>query len=133
MIEGRCICGGVRFAVDTPFEYAGYCHCFRCRLATGSAFASFAGVRRGAVRITEGGQSISLYRRSIDVETHFCRTCGSVVFHIVRDGEYCHVQMGTLIGDAGILPQWHIYAASKADWHQIGDSLPRFAGLPERM
>jgi hypothetical protein len=133
MIEGRCLCGDVRFEVHAPLEYAGYCHCFRCRLATGSAFATFAGVRRDALRVTDGEQSISIYRRSVGAVTHFCRTCGSVVFHVVRDGEYGHVQMGTLIGDVGISPQWHICAASKAGWHQIGDSLPQFAGLPETM
>ena len=46
MIQGGCLCGGVRFEIDRavgPFEL---CHCRRCRKASGSAFMAGIGVRR---------------------------------------------------------------------------------------
>ena len=44
MLVGKCLCGTVRYVVEGPFGYAGYCHCSRCRAASGSAFSAFAGV-----------------------------------------------------------------------------------------
>ena len=42
MLAGKCSCGVVRYAVEGPFLYAGYCHCSRCRARTGPAFSAFA-------------------------------------------------------------------------------------------
>ena len=38
--------------------------------------------------------------------------------------------MGTLVGDPGIRPMFHIFTGSKAPWHEITDSLPQYAELP---
>src|SRR3954468_15396857 len=35
--------------------------------------------------------------RSLQTSRRFCRSCGSMLFYIVRDGQYAHVQMGTMI------------------------------------
>jgi hypothetical protein len=48
----------------------------------------------------------------------------------VRDGQFFHVTMGTLVDDPGIRPMLHIFVASKAPWHEITDSLPQYAELP---
>lgn len=129
MIRGRCLCGTVQFAVTSPFEYAGYCHCGRCRASSGSAFSATAGVRTEHVKVTSGEDSIASYLRNTDVTSHFCRSCGSVLFLRVRDGRYAHVQMGTLLDDPVIRPQYHMHVASKAPWHEINGTLPAFAEL----
>ncbi|HEY0503404.1 MAG TPA: GFA family protein [Lysobacter sp.] len=129
MIVGHCLCGAVQYAVAAPFEYAGYCHCSRCRAASGSAFAAFAGVGYEHLRITAGVDAMATYRRNADVTTHLCRHCGSVLYLLVRAARYAHIQMGTLQGDPGIRPQFHMYVDSRAPWHEITDDLPRFAAL----
>ena len=53
MIQGSCLCGGVKFEITRavgPFEL---CHCSRCRKASGSAFAAGLGVLREDFRTTE--------------------------------------------------------------------------------
>ena len=129
MIGGRCLCGAVRFQVTSAFEYAGYCHCSRCRASSGAAFSASAGVRSEHVRITAGESEIGSYLRNADVTSHFCRCCGSVLFLLVRDAQYAHIQMGALDTDPGIRPQYHMHVASKASWYQINDTLPQFADL----
>src|SRR5262245_3063014 len=124
MIKGRCLCGAVQFSVTAPFEYSAYCHCSRCRQSTGSAFASSAGVRRDKVHIDSGEDSMTTYRRNHDTVSHFCKQCGSVLFLIVRNEEYAHVQMGTLLDDPQIRPRAHVQVGSMAPWHTITDSLP---------
>lgn len=132
MIKGRCLCGAVKFSVTAPFEYSAYCHCSRCRMATGSAFVSSAGVRVGNLKIDAGAESIKTHHRGPDATSHFCKVCGSPLYLIVRNGEYAHVQMGTLIDDPGIRPMFHMYVGSKAAWHSIADTLPQFPELPPR-
>ena len=132
MINGQCLCGSVQYSVRGPFEYAGYCHCRRCRLVSGSAFSAFAAARTEYVSIDKGRECVSVYERNADNFSHFCHQCGSVLYAVVRNGEYAHVQMGTLSDDPGIRPQCHIFVGSKAPWHQIADDLPQYVGLPEQ-
>jgi hypothetical protein len=101
-------------------------------MASGSAFVSSAGVRKESVRIDQGVEAISVHERGPDVASHFCKHCGSVLFLVVRNGEYAHVQMGTLVDEPGIRPMFHMHVASKASWHDITDTLPQFAEMPPR-
>ena len=132
MLRGRCLCGVVQFTVTAPFEYSAYCHCARCRMASGSAFVSSAGVRRERLRIDHGVEAMTVYARGPDATSHFCKHCGSVLFLIVRNGDYAHIQMGTLVDDPKIRPMFHMHVASKAPWHEITDALPQFAEMPPR-
>ncbi|WP_414708669.1 GFA family protein [Ramlibacter sp.] len=43
-LEGGCLCATVRYRIRAPFGRAFYCHCSRCRKASGSAFAANAAV-----------------------------------------------------------------------------------------
>ena len=54
----------------------------------------------------------------------FCKLCGSSLFALVRDGQFLHVKMGTLVDDPGIRPMFHIFVGSKAPWHEITDCAP---------
>ena len=47
------------------------------------------------------------------------------LFSVVRDGEYVHVAMGSLVDDPSIRPAEHIYVGSKAPWFEITDDLPQ--------
>ena len=53
----------------------------------------------------------------------------------MRDGQYVHVAMGSLIDPPSIRPDHHIFVGSKAPWYEITDDLPQFqeyAGLVPR-
>ncbi len=57
-----------------------------------------------------------------------CAICGSLLFSQVRDGQYAHVTMGTLIEAPAIRPSEHIFVGSKAAWDVIADGLPQYEG-----
>lgn len=40
VLKASCLCGAVRFEIAPPFSGFRYCHCSRCRKATGSAHAA---------------------------------------------------------------------------------------------
>jgi len=130
MFVGKCLCGAVRYAVEGPFLYAGYCHCSGCRARTGSAFSAFAGIERDKLRVTSGADSIATFALNPDNIVSFCRLCGASPFSLVHDAAFFHVTLGTLVDDPGIRPTIHIFVGSKAPWHEITDALPRYAELP---
>ncbi len=55
-----------------------------------------------------------------------CASCGSLLFSVVRDGEYVHVALGSLVDAPSIRPTKHIFVGSKAPWFEITDDLPQF-------
>jgi hypothetical protein len=124
MLVGQCECGAVRYRVADTFLYAANCHCSRCRRATGSAFKAFAGIERKKLEITEGIDSLLVYGEDELNDTR-CGACGSLLFSVVRNGDYVHVAMGSLVDAPGIRPTEHIFVGSKAPWFEINDDLPQ--------
>ena len=128
MLTGRCECGAVRYRVEDEFRYAMNCHCSRCRAATGSAFKAFAGIEREKLELTEGADRLLVHGEP-DLNDTRCGACGSLLFSVVRDGEYVHVALGSLVDPPTIRPSRHIYVGSKAPWFEITDDLPQFDEL----
>lgn len=130
MIEGSCLCGGVRFRIaraTAPFEL---CHCSRCRKASGSAFVAGIGVRREDFGLLRGAELIEVYEASIlehppPYRSSFCSRCGSPVPNPPEDAEWFEIPAGVLDGDPGLRPDRHIYVDYKSAWYTIEDHLPR--------
>ena len=125
MLVGRCYCGAVGYRVEDAFLYASNCHCSNCRRATGSAFKPFAGIEREKLEVTDGADALLVVGDNRLNDTR-CRACGSLLFSVVRDGEYVHVALGTLADAPSMRPTKHIFVGSKAPWFGITDDLPRF-------
>jgi hypothetical protein len=124
VLQGKCGCGAVHYEVADEFHYAANCHCSRCRAATGSAFKAFAGIERDKLTLTEGGDRLMVFGED-DLNDTRCAECGSLLYSIVREGEWVHVAMGSLVDEPSIRPSEHIYVGSKAPWHEITDDLPQ--------
>jgi len=122
MLVGECECGAVRYRVADAFLYAANCHCSRCRAATGSAFKAFAGIERKKLEITEGMDTLLIFGED-DLNHTRCGACGSLLFSVVRNGDYVHVAMGSLVDAPSVRPTEHIFVGSKAPWFEITDDL----------
>lgn len=73
-LDGACLCGTVRIAVDGAYEAAiGACHCGLCRGWTGTHFAGF-DADPAAVTVTG---PVAIFRSSPFATRAFCPTCGS--------------------------------------------------------
>ena len=125
ILSGQCFCGAVHFAVADAFVYAANCHCSNCRRTTGSAFKPFAGIARDKLRVTEGEDNLMIFGDENGNDTH-CKTCGSLLYSVVRGGAFVHVAMGTLADEPAIRPTAHIFVGSKAPWFTITDDLPQY-------
>src|SRR5262245_58767407 len=127
MLAGACECGGVRYRVEDAFLYAANCHCSRYRAATGSAFKPFGGIERGKLEVTDGLDTLHVYGDD-DLNDTRCAVCGSLLFSVVREGEYVHVALGSLVDAPSVRPTEHIFVGSKAPWFEITDDLIQFDG-----
>src|SRR5438128_5933656 len=124
-LAGKCECGTVRYGVPDAFLYAMNCHCSSCRAATGSAFKAFAGIEREKLEITDGADALLIVGGDLLNDTR-CAACGSLLFSVVREGEWAHVALGSLVDDPTMPPAKHIFVGSKAPWFEITDDLPQF-------
>lgn len=124
LLVGKCLCGAVRYTVEDSFSYALNCHCSNCRRATGAAFKPFAGIERPKLTVTQGSDSLLIFGQALTHDAH-CPKCGSLLCSVVRDGQYVHVTLGTLVDAPSIRPSAHIFVGSKAPWFTITDDLPQ--------
>lgn len=131
VLAGACYCRAVTYEVADAFEYALICHCSDCQRTTGSAFKPFAGIPSNELSLTSGEDQLAILG---DEANHnaFCRKCGSLLYSVVRGGEYVHVTLGTLREPPARTPSAHIFVRSKAPWHVIGDTLPQFEEFPPK-
>ena len=127
ILAGRCFCGAVRYEVADEFLYAMNCHCSNCRRTTGSAFKPFAAIERSKLVVSTADNGFLIQGDERNNDTH-CKSCGSLLYSIVRDGAYVHVAMGTLVDEPTIRPSRHIFVGSKAPWFTITDDLPQHEG-----
>jgi hypothetical protein len=131
MLQGSCLCGGVRFEIAKavgPFEL---CHCSRCRKSSGSAFAAFLGALAADYRLLAGADLIEswdapILRAPPAYRSSFCRRCGSPVPNPAPDTDWFEFPAGLLDGDPQLAPDKHIFVELRAPWFEIADTLPRF-------
>jgi len=124
VLRGACECRATQYEVPDEFVYAANCHCSRCRAGTGTAFKAFAGIEREKLTVTDGADNLLVWGDEMGNHTR-CGTCGSLLFSVVRDGEWVHVAMGSLQDAPSIRPEEHIFVGSKAPWFEITDDLPQ--------
>jgi hypothetical protein len=123
-LRGRCACGATEYEVEDAFVYAMNCHCSKCRAATGAAYKPMGGIEREKLRITREDAPLFVWG-DVDAGDVRCGVCGSFLYSIVRNGEWAHVTLGSLVDVPARLPDHHIFVGSKADWEEIRDALPQ--------
>ena len=124
ILRGWCECRAVLYEVRDEFRYAANCHCSNCRAGTGSAFKPFAGIERDKLTVVEGADRLLVWGDDHGNHTR-CGICGSLLYSVVRNGEYVHVALGSLVDEPSIRPTEHIFVGSKAPWFEITDDLPQ--------
>src|SRR5437667_2060040 len=127
-VGGSCLCGDVAFEL-VPGDWMGHCHCSMCRKAHGAAFATHVSTEATAFPWLRGAERVRRYESSPGAFRPFCERCGSKVPEPPASGQVL-VPAGLLDDDPQIRPRMHIFVASKAPWHEIADSLPRFDAYP---
>lgn len=128
MNKGSWLCGTVKYEVRSELGPSYFCHCGRCRQASGSAFGTNAMVASSDFTVTAGAASFKFYKAATGLKRYCCAECGSPITS-VRDSqpEVLRIRLGTIDTPITKPPIAHIFAASKAAWDVIHDDLPQYA------
>lgn len=129
-LTGACMCGAVRFEIDSPLQGAGYCHCKRCQRRSGAAAAANGKVAPGSLRIIGGEELVREWSPPEGFVKAFCSECGSALYgRSQEDANRVIVRLGALDADPGVRPAYHSWVESAASWEPLpDDGLPRFPG-----
>jgi hypothetical protein len=125
-MNGTCLCGGVSFEVEGTLERAPEaCHCSQCRKQTSHFFAAV-NVRRTALTL-RGGDKVTWYRSSAQVQRGFCSVCGSALFWnpTIEGYEWIGIAMGLFDSPTGTRLAKHTFVGDKGDYYDIDDGLPQ--------
>jgi hypothetical protein len=125
-LTGGCMCGAVRYELNSePFD-CGWCHCRTCQLNSGAPAMAFASVRRGDWVAAVGAQSIRTVRSSSFGQRSFCGECGTPLYvEVDHQPHTTDFSIVTLDQPGGIDPEFHIFWSSKVPWFKLGDELPK--------
>jgi hypothetical protein len=130
--EGGCLCGAVRYRLHGPIETFQYCHCSRCRRATGAGFAANLFVPPEQFHWLKGEDEVTWFelREAAAFGTAFCRTCGCSMPRLARNGKAVKIPAGGLDTHPGQSPQRNIHWDSRAPWFEETAGLPKFSVMP---
>lgn len=133
-IEGGCLCGAVRYRVDSdtmPNCYA--CHCTDCQTQSGSAFGlqmplfasmlAVEGELHKGERETADGVAVSYWA---------CAKCGNRIYaeNDARPGIVV-LRAGTLDDSNTLVPRAHLWVKSRQPWIIIPDDANVYQEQPE--
>ena len=118
-LNGRCLCGAIRFELSPPIRNVIICHCRQCAQWTGHAVAATA-VATENFRLVSGAEALKWYKSSDHAERGFCGICGSSLFWKPADGSRMSVLAGALQPPTGLCVSAHIFVGSKSDYYDIG-------------
>lgn len=129
MLTGSCLCGAIRFRIETELAPIQVCHCSQCRKAQGAPFATNTPVSTADFHLLGGAELLRSFESSPGKERVFCSRCGSPIYSR-KDSVpgVLRIRAGLLDGALAARPVAHFHTASKANWWAIDDALPQFDG-----
>lgn len=129
--RGSCLCGQNKFEINGAFESFFFCHCKHCQKDTGSAHAANLFSTTAKLVWLQGEDQVASY--NLPNTRHvkaFCKTCGSAMPNLQMEGKLLVVPAGSLDANVEITPNAHIFYASRANWDNELEKIPRINTVP---
>ncbi len=103
------MCGAVRYVADVGASF-GVCYCKMCqRWASGV----YMGVLTESFRVSDGEDSLTIFKSSDWARRAFCKTCGSNIYYNAPDHDNLSVAFGSLDDTSGMAPHMQYYIDKK--------------------
>lgn len=131
MIHGSCLCGQVKYVVNSEIKNIIHCHCPSCRKAHAAAFSSVAKINKADFSFESGEDQLKSYESSPGKRRHFCSNCGSQIYAYKEGQEKLILRLGTLDDDPGVDKACHIFTSLKAPWFHLEKKIPQYKEWPE--
>ena len=124
LIEGGCLCGGVRYRLGGQPTHICDCHCVDCRRASGAPFITWGIVRRSTIEVVSGDARKVPFAGRIRV---FAACCGTQLFFLDDEGsETADVSICSLDDPAPFAPEIAIWTEDRLPWVHLEASRPAF-------
>ena len=118
LLTGGCLCGAVRYRVETPSELHYLCHCTDCQRHGGGTYHAAIVVAWAYFELTgETARGEVTAESGRTIARHFCPACGTHLFVTQWPvAGRVSVKAGTL-DDLGLFqPRYEIWTRSRPDW-----------------
>jgi len=124
--SGGCLCGRVRYELESePFD-CGWCHCRTCQLNSGAPAMVFATVPADDLAWTRGADKVRKVESSSFGHRLFCGECGTaLLMKVDHQPETLDISAATLDDPGSVAPGYYIFWSSRVGWFDPGDDLPR--------
>jgi hypothetical protein len=129
-VDGRCLCGFIRYVAEADPEQALACHCTDCQVLSSSAFRQTVPAKHGTFKLLTGELKIyvkiaeSGNRRALA----FCPNCGTSIYSAPVEGSvgdtYFGLRVGPLAQRDQLPPKSHCWTRSRQPWVKEMASLP---------
>jgi hypothetical protein len=131
-VEGRCLCGAVRFEIDFPARWAWHDHSNATRRAHGAAYATYVGSWRRRFRVIEGQAELTRFQdEATGTARSFCSRCGTpIIYERARSAHMVNIPRALFENRTGREPRYHIAIEELQDWTYMGESLIPLKGFP---
>ena len=133
-LSGSCLCGAIRYSIQSPVSELRACHCTACQKASGAGGSVNAAVASADVQFTKGKPKRFTMQADSGRTLHryFCGDCGSPVYS-QRDisPERMVIRAGTIDNPPPMKIAAHIWTGSKRDWSHIDAGAQQVAGQPD--
>ena len=130
-MNGKCLCGEVKFLIEGSLPNFYQCHCSLCRKATGTSSNTATFVNKNNLKWLSGKKNITKYSHSSGFRSNFCSVCGSPVPNIINNTEIYCVPAGLIDECNNSKIVAHLYTASKANWDNICKDGTKYDERPE--
>lgn len=124
MLQGRCLCGAIRYRYGGDHKALTVCHCGMCRQWHGS-LGAYVGGKHADYQL-EGAEHLRWYSSSADAERGFCVLCGSKLFWRSKDLTAMDVTAGSLDQPTGLATTAHIWVRDKGDYYAMPEDASCF-------
>ena len=128
-LEGKCLCGEVKYKITDKPLFTQACHCKDCKILTGSSYIVNTSVLENTLLI-EGEVSSSIKMKAGSgafYRTYFCAKCGTYVYADYDSAVgRLTVRTKTLDNSENFPPQAHIFIKDRDPWLNLTDDVNCF-------
>lgn len=127
--SGGCLCGKIRYELDTDATALSLCHCTHCQKVSGSAFSVNLIVETAGLRYVadEPATYVDTAESGRALKRLFCPRCGS---SLASESEMFPgrivLKAGGLDDTSGLEPRVQIWTRSKQDWQRVDPNMTSF-------
>ena len=125
-LEGKCICGQVKYKLSEKPLFTQACHCKDCKILTGSSYVINSSVLENTL-LVEGNVSSSVELKGGSGKpntVYFCEKCGTYLYTDYTSAiGRLNVRTKTLDEAKEFPPQVHIFVKDKDTWLNLKDNV----------